>query len=89
MSETVVGKQLSVIQIEGLKCAFVGIVFLTRTPGSHWWITLLRAVAGSRFVCFPFVTPDTGIPEDSRAQNLRGPPSSCLPPGSPEPQITL
>lgn len=27
MSKTVVGKQSSVIQIEGLKCAFVGIVF--------------------------------------------------------------
>ena len=62
-----VGKQLSVI----LKCAFVGIVFLTRTPGSHWWITLLRAVAGSRFVCFPFVSPDTGIPEDRRAESKR------------------
>ena len=27
MSKTVVGKQSSVIQIEGLKCAFVGIFF--------------------------------------------------------------
>ena len=81
MSKTVVGKQSSVLQIEGLKCAFVGIVFfffLNRNLGSHSWITLLRVVAWIQVFFFFFVSSDTRIPEDTRAQHLRGPPSSCF-----------
>ena len=52
--------------------------FLNRNLGSHSWITLLRVVAWIQVFFFFFVSSDTRIPEDTRAQHLRGPPSSCF-----------
>ena len=53
--------------------------FLNRNLGSHSWIMLLRVVAWIQvFFFFLFVSSDTRIPEDTRAQYLRGPPSSCF-----------